>query len=352
MLIGINLVPAAPRNNPAGCVNDAERYYLRKVMDAVHAREETIEFIVFAGEDGPAPDGWPVQRVPGSGGLQHALGRRTPLERAVREAGADLLISGLKNACLRPPVPQVVHLLDLAPWQHLSGREPQTREMKRCRRICAEAPFFITTTEYARKRCLKLFEAPLNRIITAPPGVEAVFSSPGAPLIEPPYIFVYTDELTAGKPEQIREAFSRRETGSEHTLVVAGPGAGEEPDHWGEGIVRIEQCPDATLAGLYHHSALFVYPALYDTCALRVIQALRAGACAVTPHNPCVDELTGNIPFYYEPGAKGEFLNAVRRALGLQGDARRERLRLGQSITSEYTWDRTAWKIIAALRGN
>lgn len=331
-----------------------EARYLRRVLDTARRLQSDTQFLVFThAANHEAYAGWPRHLVDtGRDSSSRWFKGRSALERAVRAAGPDLLLSPLHSAVEKPDVPQVLYALDAAPWEADAPAPGQATHAGTGagKRACAGARAIIVPSEYLRHRCLELFEAPLNKIIVAPPGVDATFQRPQSPIVDPPYLLVFSDALSAMRIPELRDAFARRRGEFPYTLVVAGPDTGQEPAEWGAQAVRVERCPDTLLAALYQHCAVFIYPAVRDGAAMRVLEALSAGTIAIVPRSGAIEELAGNVPFYYNARSMDSLVQTTRHVLALSRGEREQRLRFGQSTSAKYTWEKTAWKFLSALK--
>lgn len=357
MLAGVNTIPATIRADaPEGgyLPNAPEERYLRCVLETARILQNNTRFVIYTHElNHEIYEGWDrVQVGLHACGVNTWSGRNSALDRAVHESQADVLFSPLESA---PPVssmPQVIYALNIAPWEESAGSAPFKGgpSLKTVKRACASAKAIVVPSEYARRKSLELFEAPLDKSIVAAAGVSPTFEKPSPTMIEKPYMVLFSDPLSVKNIPVVRKALNSKRDELPPTLVVAGPGSGSEPEHWGLGVVRIEKIPDNHLAGLYQNSTIFIYPALHDGTAMRVLEALRAGVCVVTPNSGAVTELAGDAPFYYNPESSGSFIQAVRWAMEQSQAKNSERIRLGRRAAAAYSWEKTAWKILSAFR--
>ena len=346
MLVGINTVQT--NNVHHGFYYDR---YWRRVLDAVAALETDVRFVVFTQPHNHTFfEGCPRVELPAPEARRFFPKSNTgELARAMAESGADMLVSPLDAAPVRISKPQAVCVLQHASGVDITGARNKN-PYKAQKRICATAELVLTTTEYMRKKCLEWFEAPLEKTTVAPPGVSSVFTTPQPSMVDAPFLLTYYDVYTAERVHRLRDVFAKHRGEFSHLLVVAGPGADDEPQDWGEGIVRIEQCPDVLLAGLYQHCAVFLYPAQYDATGMRVLEALHVGANVITPRTGVLEELAGQSPCYYNPGSPGSFLQALRRSLEESTETHVQHARQGRAAVATYTWEKTAWKILSALK--
>lgn len=323
--------------------------YLHKVLAHVRQVQTRARFAILTGQHNHDQfEGWPRVLVHGGGAV---FGGRSALDAALKRTNAEAVLSPLETAPARTAVPQVLCCTELAAWHDQQGK-PRTSgrgRMRAVRKACANAHGLVVSSEYLKRKCLELFGAPLDRTLIAPPGTEALFEEAQRPIVEPPYLLVLNDSLTRPWAETVGRVF-REHTGEfPYTMVVAGADPDESPEAWGPRKVHVERCADTHLAALYQHASLFLYPALHDGAALRVLEGLRAGACVVCPRSGGVPELAGDVPLYYNGASTDSLVQAVRRALDLEPEQRAERVRLGQGHARHYQWKQTAWKLLSAF---
>lgn len=190
----------------------------------------------------------------------------------------------------------------------------------------------------------------MERIYVAPPGVSDVFQEDLAPLAEPPYGLFPINRYTLPCLPALREALQKRPELFPPLLVVIGPSAPQEPDDWGCGIIRIERCPDTVLASLLRHADLLLYPAVADGCGMAVVESLRAGTPVLTARAGAPAEWGGSVPAYCDPENATSIIQALRRFQDESSSEREDRLTMGRGAASEATWERCAWKMLAALK--
>lgn len=349
MLAGVNMVESAGYR-----AGDAERRYLRRFLATARAVQNNTQFVVFTNTPGETSVcGWETVSVEAHGGVLGALPvRGTALDHVLRRHQVDVVLSPLEAATAVSSTPQVLLALGAGAWESDAGGAGAKRSsaLKPMKKACANARAVIAASEYVRRRCLELFDVPLDKSIVAPAGVDPVFEKPQSPIVAPPYFLIFRDENTSAYVNRLIEALNNAREEFPQTLVVAGERCGNEPEEWDPRIVRIEQCPDSTLAGLYQHCAVFIQPSVHDGSALRVLEAVRAGAAVISPHARAVEELAGNAVFYYNWESPASFLATLRRAFDLSEEQRKERIHLGRMAMAKYAWDKTAWKILAALK--
>jgi glycosyltransferase involved in cell wall biosynthesis len=351
MRLGLNTFHS--RQRPWGDLGPA---YFRQAAHAIRLVQPGTQVVVVGDADRLAGyAGCEVLEAPApSGGLGGLLRGDRALIDAITQAGFDALLSPLDAPLGIANLPEVLYALDAAPWEPEPGAPPgRGRKIDAgMSKICSRARTILVPSEHLRRRCAALFEAPLDRFAVAPPGVSPGFQTRQRSLVEAPYLVVLVDALTAPHLPRLREALVTLQKELPHTFVVTGPPLDAEgPDDWGPRTVRVEQCPDVHLAGLYQHAAMVIYPALHDGCGVRLLEAMGAGVPVVAPKSGAFMEVAGDAPLYYNPDSTGSMLQAVRRMATEKAEQREQRIRLGQKhAAAQNTWDKCAWKILNALR--
>lgn len=349
MLVGVKTVATAYPGSGGHVAR-----YLDNVMNAVRHVQTDTRFAVFTTPDNhDAYEGW--MRVPVSpptaASLRGLLGRTDGLEGPIKQAKPDVLLAPLSDPHPGSSVPQVLYALDVAPWEKDAppplDEVADIRSIKKAIHACRA---LIVTSEYLRRRCLDLFEAPLNKSVVAPPGINPVMQNPARTIVQEPYIVLFVDALSYPVLGNVVKMINILREEYPHSYVVVGPALTGQAEPWDDQVVRIERLPDSQLAGLYQHAALFVNPAVHDGSALRTFEALLAGVPVVCARSGATVELTGQTPLYYNPGSVDSMVQAVRRMLDSDDKERSDRINFGRQAVARYRWEDTAWKVLAGLK--
>jgi glycosyltransferase involved in cell wall biosynthesis len=340
-----------PQIGPRCCVA-AEAAYLRRVLEQLRAGQEDDDFVLFCGnDDRNAYPGWVTLPLRASGGLGRlgAVIGQDSLSKAVRKAQIDMIFAPLEHAPLGAPVPMCLYLLDPWPWDPPPGSGVAPESARRAKKACQEAAGIVVPSEHVRRRCLDMFEAPLDKVVVAPPGVDPVFGKPNGSLIPPPYIVAVGPTCPSHNHARVIEACERLAADVAHTLVIAGHACEMEPASWGPQVMRIERLPDAQRAGLYQNAAAVVLPHLHDGAGMELLETLGAGALVVAPKLGAIPELGGNTPVYYNHESTESLRRTLRRVLEDPESTPGDRQRAAKQCR-EYTWERTAWKVAQVFK--
>lgn len=335
MLVGVNAVDVR-----AGWGGGEERY-LRAVLAAMRALQPHTSFLIFTGPD--CHDSFdPFDRVLVDSGRSLLSSRTAALAQHAKHAVVDLLLTPLHDAPASFPVPVVVLTMGL------HGR-PTQRETKQLQRVIGNVAAICAPSEFVRKQVAGL-GMPLDRVAIAPYGLDPAFSEPQARIVEEPYLLVVGDTRPFKHIERLMHLFNHIESQLPHMCVVAGRPCESEPAEWGRRVVRFDYCPAQYLAALYQHCDAFIHTAHSDGTAATVIEAMRSGAPIVAWRSGAIHEFAGDIPMYPNADTVSAWTATIRQALDKTDPQREKRLKVGRQLAAEHTWERAAWKILAALK--
>ena len=348
MLVGVKTVATAY----PGSAGHVARY-LDNVMHAIRHVQTDTRFVVFTTpENHDAYEGWMrVPVPPPSTSLRGLIGRTDGLEGPLRQAKPDVLLAPLADPHPGGGVPQVLYALDIAAWEKDAlPPSDEVADVRTIRKAIASARSLIVTSEYLRRRCLEVFEAPLNKTVVAPCGVNPVFQQPSRSIVEEPYIVIFADALAFPVLHLVNKMIEHIRDEYPHSFVVVGPAHSGQHEPWDDQVVRIEKLPDSSLAGLYQHAALFLNPGVHDGAALRTIEALYCGVPVVCAKSGATVELVGQTPVYYNPMSPESMVQSMRRILDADEKERADRINFGRQAVTRYRWEDTAWKVLGAFK--
>ena len=271
--------------------------------------------------------------------------------QALSHAGVDVVFSSLRTAPAKPPVPLVIYAMDL---QFITGplSKPRWRDkalVKRVMQTCETALAIVAPSEFIRRQLLELLDVPLNKVVVAPLGVSDVFAEPQPCWVQQPYLLSVGATRSSKNVDGLLKAFEFFEDRA-YNLVIAGlPGEREYAD-WGPRVMRIQQCPENALAGLYQHCAAVICPSFYEGSGVMALEAMRAGAQLVAGRIGAIPEFAGNAPIYCNPESPANLAAAIQRALDIEPEKRERRALYMTNAAAEYTWENCAWKTLQAFR--
>jgi glycosyltransferase involved in cell wall biosynthesis len=125
----------------------------------------------------------------------------------------------------------------------------------------------------------------------------------------------------------------------ERAAAYSGPGRILLP-----GFVADEELPQ-----LYSNALAFVYPSLYEGFGLPPLEAMACGAPVITSRNSSLPEVTGEAAVYVDPEDTEELAYTLDR-IAADSALRRSLSALGRARAGEFTWDRTAKRVLECLK--
>lgn len=337
MQVGINTLGIDPQ------WSSGESIYLRHILEHLHTVQRSAEIVLFT--DSKNHDGFAKYR-------RVRIENPSGLGEAALAENVDLLFSSLNRAPAKPSIPMVLYIMDL--WNG-TGHNGQSRTKKAAlsnvsKANCQHAAAIVVPSEFVKREVTERFGLPLDKIVVAPLGVDAVFERRQQPIVEGPYL------LTVGRTEprknlsRLIEAFDRLAGEIAHMLVVVGlPGASEPPE-WGPRVMRIDHVPTAQLASLYQHCDLCICPSLYEGSGVTALEAMRAGAQVATGRVGGITEVVGDGPIFFNPESVDSMVGSIRRGLQEDAASRLRRTHFAKRLAEKYTWEDCAWQTLSAFR--
>ncbi len=345
MLIGVNVLGLPPG---AG----GEEIYLRQVLRRVAELQSATQFVVFTDSTNHASfSGFECIRADGHEPIAREHSGRTALAMA-EKAGVDTLFTSLVAQPGRTRLPVVLYALDLIHWERSTTKRGWFggNPFKKITEACMSATAVVVPSEYLKKRLLELLDIPLDKVVVAPLGVDDVFGTPQACIVEKPYVLVVGSTREHKNIPRLMQAYSKIREEFPHTLVVVGPTGEAEMADWGPHVVRIDRVPVATLSGLYQHADAFLCPVLYEGTGVTVLEAMKSGIPVVTGRVGAIPEVAGNVPIYCNVEDVGSIVASIRRSLQEQGNERDARVRYGRQHADRFKWKDCAWKTLTAFK--
>jgi alpha-1,3-rhamnosyl/mannosyltransferase len=118
----------------------------------------------------------------------------------------------------------------------------------------------------------------------------------------------------------------------------------------GEHCIRLGHVSDGALAELYRRAAVFCYPSLGEGFGLPVLEAMAAGAAVVTSSVSSLPEVGGDAVEYVDPRSVASLAAGLERVLN-SSELRCTLGARGRKRAADFSWERTAQLMLAALEG-
>jgi glycosyltransferase involved in cell wall biosynthesis len=129
-------------------------------------------------------------------------------------------------------------------------------------------------------------------------------------------------------------------------LLVAG---GARFDPRGADVEFLGRVSDEKLVGLYRGAAVYLDPTLFEGFGYGALEAMACGTPVVASNTTSIPEIVGDAGLLCDPTSAEELAAALRRVLDEPGLADNLRAR-GLARAAEFTWERTAEGLLAAVR--
>lgn len=102
---------------------------------------------------------------------------------------------------------------------------------------------------------------------------------------------------------------------------------------------------ETTMASLYHHSLVFVYPSKYEGFGIPILESFINGCPACISNTTCFPEVGGNAVSYFDPNDKESILQSVSKVINdsKYADILRNK---GYERAGQFTWKEAAEKVL------
>jgi glycosyltransferase involved in cell wall biosynthesis len=246
--------------------------------------------------------------------------------------GADILHCSTYYGPLRPRLPTVVTVHDLAVLRHPEAFPAWTRRYvpRVVPSVLRAAARVIAVSEFTAQELETLLRLPREKIRIVPNAVDQAVFTPEGPRAEGDYV------LAVGTLEPrknlARTIAATARLGIE--LRVAGPPGWGSIDRGGAHVRWLGYVDDAELAALYRGARCVAYPSLYEGFGIPVLEAMACGAPVVTSRGGACEEIAGGAATLVDPLDVGAIAAGIEAAVPGRGVER----------ARQFTWDETARK--------
>ncbi|CAG0956546.1 mannosyl-N-acetyl-alpha-D-glucosaminyl-diphospho-ditrans,octacis-undecaprenol 3-alpha-mannosyltransferase / alpha-1,3-rhamnosyltransferase [Anaerolineales bacterium] len=107
---------------------------------------------------------------------------------------------------------------------------------------------------------------------------------------------------------------------------------------------------DNELKKYYAEAYAFVYPTEYEGFGLPVIEALASGTLVLTSNTSSLPEVGGSSPLYFDPCSVDAIVNALHFASQMSDSERRERVAVGKTWATQFTWENSQKAFVRAIQ--
>jgi glycosyltransferase involved in cell wall biosynthesis len=218
----------------------------------------------------------------------------------------------------------------------------------------------LTVSEFSRRELAAVWGIARGRVTVLPEGAEHVLREPAdVSVLEreglaPDGFVLAVGNLTPHK--NLGTLLRAAALGGRLRLdvVIAG---GSHPKVFRDagltlpaGVRAIGYVSDAELRALYSAAACFVFPSRYEGFGLPPLEAMACGCPVIASSAGAIPETCGDAALRFDCDDAAALRAAIEAVV--DDPARRQRMRdLGRHRAAEYTWERTARGLMAALAG-
>jgi glycosyltransferase involved in cell wall biosynthesis len=260
-----------------------------------------------------------------------------------RTHGADLLHCPTYRGPLRPRLPLVVTVHDLAVLRHPEtfNRWTRTYSPRIVPRVLRAARRVIAVSDFTRRELVELLRVPDEKIRVVPNAVNEAFTREG-PSASGEYVLAVGTLEPRKNLHRLVEAVRR--TDVELRVVGARGWGGVEVE--GNGVRWLGEVDDAELARLYRGAVCVAYPSLYEGFGIPVLEAMACGVPVVTTRGTAMEEVADGAAVLVDARDPAEIAAGIERAA-----AERERLVVrGLERARSFRWDAVADATVAVYR--
>ena len=261
------------------------------------------------------------------------------LPRAARRDDIDVLHCPTQRAPVRPGLPLVVTIHDLAVLRHPTMFNLWTRRYSALAlpRIARAARRIIVGSEFTRREVSELLGAPDEKLRVIPYGVGGSFTAPDGPTESGDYVLAVSTLEPRKNLERLVEGFRLADLDGLELRVAGAEGWGGVRVG-GDQVRWLGEISDAELARQYRGAAAVAYVSLYEGFGLPVLEAMASGASVVAPAGPPFNEFSDGIAVGVDPRDIDSIALGLREAV----ERRDELGALGRERAKEFSWRRAA----------
>ena len=221
-----------------------------------------------------------------------------------------------------------------------------------------QARLVLTPTNYTKDALAAMFKLNSAKLSATILGVDQLSPTPEPATIASPYLFSLGNSYPYKNLDRLVDAYATtkfRQAGGK--LVLGG-----QNDHFGkllrERVTKLGlagdvlfpgRVDDATLAGLYEHAELYVYPSLAEGFGLQGLESMLYGTPVLSSDASCLPEVCGTAAEYFV-ATDTDALTAKIDELIDDPKRRAELVKLGHQQIKRFSWKAMTEKTLAAYK--
>lgn len=228
----------------------------------------------------------------------------------------------------------------------------------------------MVTSQYAKQQVHHYTGIALEKLIPIPlgpktfPVAEKNIPSAIEPYLQQPYILhVGVMEKRKNLPMLIKsfEWYCHKEP-TNTRLILAGKGNGKQDSDdtaaiemainnspYKDRIICTGFLPDASIALLYEHASLYVFPSVNEGFGIPVLEAFHFQVPVLVANNSCLPEVGGDAVLSFDPYQPEELALLIHAVLS-NTDLQQEMIQKGKQRLQHFTWEKAADQLIALFK--
>jgi len=279
------------------------------------------------------------------------LAEQSTLVHAAKQARIDILLSLGYTAPMFGSFRQAVMMYDV---QFLAFPEDfgcLSRTVQRwlIPKIAYRSDCILTGSTFSQREIVDRLHVPVSKVHVVTFGVDSVFQPTHDRLFTEPYILCVANAYPHKNLRRLVRVFDRLTSQIRHRLVIVGQSGAGEPDAHPK-VTRIHRVEKEELVQLYSACDVFVLPSLYEGFGLPVLEAMACGARVVTSHCASLPEIAGDAATYFDPLNENDMASVLLQTLHEPATVRNEFRTKGFQRAAQFTWDKTASRVLDALK--
>jgi len=217
-----------------------------------------------------------------------------------------------------------------------------------------EAAVVLTVSEFSRAAICEWAKVSSAKIVNVGNGLSTIFTDQGDRFAsDRPYLLYVGNHKPHKNLYRLMQAFARSKLAGEFKLLMTGSASSSlagEISQLGlsEHVNFIGHASDQDLAKLYRGAAGVVLVSLYEGFGLPIIESMACGTPVITSNCTSMKEIADGAAILVDPCDVDAIAQALATLIANR-DMRAELITRGWAVAGNYSWDRTAQRVRAAL---
>ncbi|MBH2032237.1 MAG: glycosyltransferase family 4 protein [Pseudomonadales bacterium] len=214
----------------------------------------------------------------------------------------------------------------------------------------------LTVSEYSKKRILEWADCDEEKIRVVGNGIsESFFSNSTAETPGYAYFFCCSNRKGHKNEKRLIHAFAQSQLGNDIKLVITGDIDADlhntiNKHKLHNKVLFTGRVSEEKLAALYKGALATVFPSIYEGFGLPVIESMACGTPVIASNTTSLPEVGGQAAYYFDPYNIESISDAMLK-LANDDELRREMRANGFLQAKNYSWEKTAKSVSAALDG-